>query len=982
VSPLITTFANAKLHFYGKSTIPDDQGTIYEICVAPGTSDPTQASSFTVLAQWNEAEMPDDAYHEKIVSLPTTDSSIYIAFVKKFTQPGTAIDGDRWLIDDVSISDCATPIPLPTQILSQSVLLSWDNSSGVASAWSVLVLPADADFDYTASPLYTTTNTNFEVSTISSAYGTPVQALQPETSYVYWVRPACGSTWIESAPFTTAPLPSCPHPVLIDFISVTDTTVDLHWDPIGSATSWEIVAFPAGSPAPEGFEGGALISTGTDFTYPGLTPLTCYDFYLRSVCSETESSEWVSCGTKCMHAPQPQCGSVFTDNGGPEGNYPGSENSVTTICPENPGDVVTVTFSEFSTLSGYDGMYVYDGNSSNAPMLASDNGPGWSFLLEEPGAYWGNMLPGPFQSSSPDGCLTFKFLSESWSEGSGWVAQVSCAPPVPFVCVQPSGLTLVSEDNLPAELTWTQPGIGSQWEVLALACEAPEPYFYTTGQLSDTTDYIFDNLQPDTCYKFYVRSVCSEIDKSDWLGPVYLNNEKFHLVAFMDTNGDGIKQYSEPYFDNGNFTMTANDTGTSQEIYANNGQADVMMPDQNASYTLSYNLPPDSAIYSSNATYNNASAPFGSGTQTFYFPITINQSVEDLKAVIADYYTLGVGLGMQYLVHVYFGNDAPAPASGTFTFIKDPSMSITYIGLNGTTETATGFTYDFTNLQPDDYSNSFDVIMTLPNDGSVNIGDLITTSVSITLNANDADPGNNAFDLIQHAVAPYDPNGISESHGEQIAMSTFSEDDYLYYTIHFQNTGTANALNVRLENILDSQLDASSIELVSASDPVTLVRNGNALSWHFYSINLPYESQNEEASHGYATYRLKVNPGFAAGDIIPNTANIYFDTNPAITTNTFNTEFVDELQNPEFGSASFIIYPNPTSGSFLVSLRAQGDTLAKISVTDLLGKEVLVIGANSATEINIDASKLSKGIYLVKIITATKKETVKKLVID
>jgi hypothetical protein len=58
-------------------------------------------------------------------------------------------------------------------------------------------------------------------------------------------------------------------------------------------------------------------------------------------------------------------------------------------------------------------------------------------------------------------------------------------------------------------------------------------------------------------------------------------------------------------------------------------------------------------------------------------------------------------------------------------------------------------------------------------------------------------------------------------------------------------------------------------------------------------------------------------PGFAVGDIVPNTASIYFDTNPAIITNTFTTEFTAALANASFGFENFVLYPNPTN-SFMV----------------------------------------------------------------
>ena len=38
------------------------------------------------------------------------------------------------------------------------------------------------------------------------------------------------------------------------------------------------------------------------------------------------------------------CGDTFFDSGGPNGNYSNDETQEWTICPDNPGDLVTLNF--------------------------------------------------------------------------------------------------------------------------------------------------------------------------------------------------------------------------------------------------------------------------------------------------------------------------------------------------------------------------------------------------------------------------------------------------------------------------------------------------------------------------------------------------------------------------------------------------------------------------------------------------------------
>ncbi|MBC7641891.1 MAG: CUB domain-containing protein, partial [Flavobacterium sp.] len=118
----------------------------------------------------------------------------------------------------------------------------------------------------------------------------------------------------------------------------------------------------------------------------------------------------------------------YIDNGGIANNYFANSDATTTICP-NAGTVITVTFSSFNVELFNDGLYVYDGDSINPDKLISSGNPSGIGIMTTAGAYWGSNLPGPFTSSSPDGCLTFRFRSDGSTEGAGWIANISCSSP-------------------------------------------------------------------------------------------------------------------------------------------------------------------------------------------------------------------------------------------------------------------------------------------------------------------------------------------------------------------------------------------------------------------------------------------------------------------------------------------------------------------------------------------------------------------------
>lgn len=105
---------------------------------------------------------------------------------------------------------------------------------------------------------------------------------------------------------------------------------------------------------------------------------------------------------------------TFTDPQG-TGNYLNNTSSTYRICPDVPGQYVTVTFSSFSLETNFDYLTVIDGGLQNSPFI---------------GTYTGTTLPPTITSSAPDGCLIFDFRSDATSAGgpwTGWNALVDCA---------------------------------------------------------------------------------------------------------------------------------------------------------------------------------------------------------------------------------------------------------------------------------------------------------------------------------------------------------------------------------------------------------------------------------------------------------------------------------------------------------------------------------------------------------------------------
>ena len=221
---------------------------------------------------------------------------------------------------------------------------------------------------------------------------------------------------------------SCTVPTALT-TSVFETNVTVDWSQSANpdnttAATWEILVLPCGS-TPSSSKARTTV-TAHPYTITNLNPQTCYDFYVRAKCSPSDLSEWsaVSSATT-QNAHVDVCGSTFVDSGA-SGNYGINENTVYTFCPDILGQKITVTFTLFSLEERYDALYVFNGIGTSAPQILSSNGaesvPGGL-----PGGFWGFNVPGPFVSTSADGCLTFRFISDFSGNFAGWSANVTCS---------------------------------------------------------------------------------------------------------------------------------------------------------------------------------------------------------------------------------------------------------------------------------------------------------------------------------------------------------------------------------------------------------------------------------------------------------------------------------------------------------------------------------------------------------------------------
>ncbi|NHN26403.1 T9SS type A sorting domain-containing protein [Flavobacterium jejuense] len=445
------------------------------------------------------------------------------------------------------------------------------------------------------------------------------------------------------------------------------------------------------------------------------------------------------------------------------------------------------------------------------------------------------------------------------------------------------------------------------------------------------------------------------------------------LNAFLDTNGNNIQDNGEQNINVGSFEYQINN-GNTISVVSSTGTYYLYETNPVNTYNLSYTIDSANAsLYAlSQNNYTNVTVTTNSGITTYNFPLTIIPYV-DLQ-VYLNQNGFPPRPGFTYTERIMYRNLGNQTTSGTITFTKNNVVAITNVSQSGIVSNANGFTYDFTNLLPNE-TRYISVTMQTPTIPSVALGQVLTNNVTITIPSGDVNVNNNEATLSQVIVGSYDPNDKTEVHGGKILHADFSSEDYLTYTIQFENTGTANAITVKVDDVLDAMLDASTLKMIDASHDYFLKRDGNNLSWNFNGIDLPPSVANTSIGKGYIVFQIKPTAGYAIGDIIPNTANIYFDFNPAIVTNTFTTEFVETLSTKDFTTNDFFVYPNPINDQLFVTSKSNR-LIESLNITDVLGKMIYTENIN-VTSTQLDVSNFQKGIYFLKVKSNEKEEVIK-----
>ena len=248
---------------------------------------------------------------------------------------------------------------------------------------------------------------------------------------------ASGMGEMEDYTLVVVPVPPCAPstPSALTTASVTGTTAIITWTDAAMTPNSVYNYYVSLSPITPavGATPTGTVTGANSVSLTGLMVNQHYYFWVRSNCGTP--NPWVGTGD-FITIPQDvinmangnftSCNVRFYDSAGPLVNYVNNETFTYTFYPSTPNSKLKVVFNSFRTENSWDGLSIYNGNSTTAPLISSGLPVGFNATTCPAGSFYGTNTPGTIISTASDGSLTFKFTTDTSVTYAGWDATIIC----------------------------------------------------------------------------------------------------------------------------------------------------------------------------------------------------------------------------------------------------------------------------------------------------------------------------------------------------------------------------------------------------------------------------------------------------------------------------------------------------------------------------------------------------------------------------
>lgn len=471
-------------------------------------------------------------------------------------------------------------------------------------------------------------------------------------------------------------------------------------------------------------------------------------------------------------------------------------------------------------------------------------------------------------------------------------------------------------------------------------------FICTDEEVVDYIQWIFSVEEIQNCH---VNSYCS-----------FTPGGTFYEISGnskLDLNNNGC-DVSDINYSNLRFNIT---DGTITGSLIANQTGNYYIPVSEGNHTITPSL--ENPTYF-NISPTNFTVDFPTQTSPFTqdFCVTANGVKSDVEVILLPTTPARPGFDASYkLIYRNKGNQVE---NGTISLTFDDAK-LDYVSSNPVynSTAVNNLTWDYINLQPFE-SREIELVLNVNSPmeiPAVNNGDQLDFVAQITPFTNDELQNDNISALKQVVVGSYDPNDKTCLEGTTITPSEVGK--YVHYVIRFENTGTFPAENIVVKDMIDlAKFDiATLVPLKSSHDFYTRI-SGNKVEFIFENINLDF---NDATNDGYVVFKIKTKPTLVLGNTFTNNANIYFDYNFPITTNTYTTT-VAALSSQDFDFGDyFTLYPNPAKEVLNIQTK-QDVAINSVEIYNQLGQIVM---ATTNVVNSVDVANLATGTYFVKVNT-------------
>ncbi|MDO7850816.1 DUF7619 domain-containing protein [Hymenobacter convexus] len=351
------------------------------------------------------------------------------------------------------------------------------------------------------------------------------------------------------------------------------------------------------------------------------------------------------------------------------------------------------------------------------------------------------------------------------------------------------------------------------------------------------------------------------------------------------------------------------------------------------------------------------------------FGLVPNDNQTDVRVTLTPYGAARPGFTTRY--RLTLENIGTTVASGTASATLDSRATYVASAPAGT-RSGQVVTWTYANLAPFAHLD-YDVTFSLAT--NTTLGTVLSSTAAAPLTG-DVDASNNTATAPQTVTGSYDPNEITVNY-DRLSPAQVAAGLPLDYIVRFQNMGTDTAFTVVITDTLNTQrLNLGTMELIAQSHNCVWSLTGNGLlTVRFGNIKLPYRNIDVIRSQGFVRFRVRPRPTLAVGDIVPNKADIFFDYNAPVRTNTATTTVM--LASAALAShtaAAWNAYPNPATDAVTVAADLQAAGPVRLDLLDVLGRTVrrenFTAPAGPLRQ-TLDLRGLAPGFYVLRLTPPT-----------